>query len=208
MIDGNTDNNQKIDYDKKRIEYSSRYRFWTERAIKQLSFENNLLLTVAIAALGYFWKEKPANYYILIKFDNSPNWPILFFVLGTIFVSVSIFFGFMLSLSRLYDMRLTRHILSLRQSAAKEKYLLADAELLDSNYVRQFYTMFKVFLNYRNYKIPKSYIESKNNNLTERFNKIRQYAKDFGDLSWCNLKIQAFAFLFGILFYAALIIIE
>lgn len=62
----------------KRQEYQERYRFWTDKRISQLSFHNNLLLTLGIALIGYFWSERSSIYTKLVIDFNEIDWIVTF----------------------------------------------------------------------------------------------------------------------------------
>ena len=64
------------------MEYQERYRFWTEKRISQLSFHNNFMLTLAIAAIGYLWSERSSVYTQLqINLNADIDWTVLIFLL-------------------------------------------------------------------------------------------------------------------------------
>ena len=50
------------DKSQKISEYQERYRFWVDKRISQLSFHNNILLTLGLVVFGYFWSERKTVY--------------------------------------------------------------------------------------------------------------------------------------------------
>lgn len=108
-------------------EYSERHRFWSDQAVKQTTFSNNVLLTISIAVLGYFFVNRGVVYKVLILDSALPiNPPVALFVGGTLLVTISMLFGLLVSFSRLYDFRLTRPILLTRKGAMEDCYILPD----------------------------------------------------------------------------------
>ena len=99
-------------------EYQRRYQFWSERAVEQFSFSNNLLLTISIVTLGYFYKEGKeefTNLSIWWPCSGSFDLEATLFSIGTIFTGLSVIFGLIVTLARLYDFKLTRHITLIRK---------------------------------------------------------------------------------------------
>lgn len=88
-------------------EYSENHKFWQDKAIQQLSFTNNLLLTISIGFLSFsFNKDLLSN----LKFTLTDfNLSITFYSLSLLSIVLAVGFGFIMLLTRLYDMRLTRH---------------------------------------------------------------------------------------------------
>ena len=102
-------------------ENHDRYRFWSDKKISQLSFHNNLLLTLGVAAIGYLWKERDSVYKtLIIDFHSSIDWKVFLFFVGIAILFLSLLSGFLLSLSRLYDLRMTANIVLTRRLAEKE----------------------------------------------------------------------------------------
>ncbi len=104
-----------------KLKLQEQYRFWTDKKVSQLSFHNNLLLTLGLVVVGYFWSEKNSVFSKLVIDCNAEiDWSIVISILGFAFIIVSIMAGFILSLSRLYDLRLTSNI-SLTKMRAADK---------------------------------------------------------------------------------------
>ena len=102
----------------KHYDYQRRYQFWSERAVEQFSFSNNLLLTISIATIGYFYKEGKEefkNLSIWWPYSGSFDLEATLFSIGTIFTGLSVIFGLVVTLARLYDFKLTRHITLIRK---------------------------------------------------------------------------------------------
>jgi len=61
--------------EKKIQEYQERYRFWADKRITQLSFQNDFLLTLAVAVIGYLWSER-GNVYtnLIVDFNREVDW--------------------------------------------------------------------------------------------------------------------------------------
>ena len=74
-------------------EYSERHRFWTDLAVKQTTFSNNILLTISIAVFGYFFINRGVIYKVLVlDFALPIDRPAALFVVGTLLILFSILF--------------------------------------------------------------------------------------------------------------------
>ena len=137
-------------------EYSERHRFWTDQAVKQTTFSNNILLTISIAVFGYFFVNRGVVYKVLVlDFALPINPPVVFFIVGTLFITISMMLGFLLSFTRLYDFRLTRHILLTRKRAMKECYILPDNELPEESFCQLFMGFLSIIFKFDKYRIRK-----------------------------------------------------
>jgi len=106
-------------------EYQERYRFWSDKRISQLSFQNNIFLTIGLAVMGYFWKERNDIYTeIIIDSKLQVDWEIVIFLIGMALLLYSILAGMFLAVSRLYDLRITSNILLTRKRGNLEYWLI------------------------------------------------------------------------------------
>jgi hypothetical protein len=141
-------------------EYQERYRFWSDRRISQLSFHNNLLLALGMAAIGYFWKERDSVYKnLIIEFASPIDWKVFLFFVGIAILFLSVLSGFLLSLSRLYDLRLTANIVLTRRRYAEKEMDLKDQPPLGTGFLSSLNSLWSVFWKYREYEITKTTIE-------------------------------------------------
>ena len=181
--------------EKKIQEYQERYRFWADKRISQLSFHNDFLLTLAIAVIGYLWSERSNVYMKLrIDFNGEIDWTVVFFLLGLIAVALSICSGLFMSLSRLYDLRVTSNVLLARKRSTENGTELNDDEFSQFCFSRAMKNLLCVLWRYQNYEVTTRDI-SDSNGFQSKFTKLRQMSRDFGDLTWCLLRWQT-AFLF------------
>lgn len=82
-------------------------------AINQLSFANNLLLTLAVGFLTLGIDRKDFE-TLSFSAHSSFSWSKLSLILMLVFFIISIIGGVFVMFSRLYDFRITRYILSIR----------------------------------------------------------------------------------------------
>lgn len=185
----------------KKQEYQDRYRFWSDKRIAQLSFHNNLLLTLGIAVIGYFWSERNNIYTkLIIDCEADIDWIIVFFLIGIMSAVVSVTTGFILSLSRLYDLRLTSNITLTRKRAIDKSVEIKDKDTQKTGFIQSFLVLIAVLWDYQEYKIRKCEIEN-TVVFQDKFNKIRQKSSDLGASTWGLMKWQTLSMLIAFIFF-------
>lgn len=198
---------ESIDKNKLR-EYQERYRFWTDKRISQLSFHNNLLLTLGFAIVGFFWAKRYSIYTNLaINTGDDIDWIVLFFVAGSLALFISIILGFLLSVSRLYDLRLTSNIALTRKWALKEDVTIKDEILLHSKFIDIIKNIIEIFRKFSVIKINKRDITN-DEKFQEKFKNLRQKSHDIGNSTWCLLKWQTSFMLIGMTLFIILMVLK
>lgn len=165
--------------EKKTEEYQNRYRFWNDKKISQLSFLNNFMLTISIALIAYIWT-KEINFYI----TSYIKWKITFLFLTLVLSFISTLSGFILAMSRLYDLRLTSNILLARKRALKNDIKLNAKKNQKHNFWNSLKILFNIVWDYENYKIGSNDINN------EKFSKVQEASQAVGNLTWKLLNIQ------------------
>lgn len=202
-------NNENNDSRNKIQEYNERYRFWVDKRVAQLSFHNNLLLTVGIAIIGYFWKERNSVYrHILIDSSLPVDGTVVLFCLGITAATFSIIFGFILSMSRLYDLRLTANILLTKKRLAAKNIDLQENQQSEPSFLSSMQSLMSVFWCYSHYKITKNHIADDQKELESRFNRLRQKSSDLGYATWALLKVQTLCALVSVVVLVVVLIIK
>lgn len=194
--------------DKKQEEYSERQRFWSDKSIQQLSFSNNLLLTIAIAAIGYFFGKREKVYKKLIIDNSLPiDLTTTLFVVGSMFIGLSILGGILLALTRLYGFRLSRHISLTRKRACKAGKLLNDERLRPPPLRTAICDIFYVFFKYENVTIYRQEYRTQYKIITKKFKVLRKLSLSFDKATWFLLNFQFVLFTVGILMYVIVTVI-
>ncbi len=128
--------------------YDERHRFWTEQALNQFGTASNFFFLISLGFIAFlFGKEQISD---IFSFEGSGiDFSLLFFAFSILFAAVSLIASAITVLSRLYDLRLTRHIIWTRKRYY-DKYskLLSDAFIDLSGYnrwyqLRNFITTFR-----------------------------------------------------------------
>ncbi|HEM48572.1 MAG TPA: hypothetical protein ENO27_00035 [Caldithrix sp.] len=180
-------------------EYTQRHRFWTNLVLNQFGFSLNLFITISIGFLGYLISTKDKYPEIVIDFNQSVNWNLVFYVFTLILVFISILSGSISIISRLYDLRLTRHIIWTRKAVFKKlNKFLPDSyiNLKNESLIRTFIKVifFKIeFIG----EINADNFES----IKLQFENIRKQSKILGRISWRAHKVQIVILVISVLIY-------
>lgn len=196
-----------FEFNQKLTEYTIRNNFWTDKTITQLGYSINLFTTFGIALLGFLIGKKCYYPYLDIGCDSEFSLNLTLYLISILLVFISIFFGVKSILSRLFDFRITRHIALIRKrflSKNKDNVfgnrkmgLLSD-EIIDisnMNYNSIFFFYLKGKFDFINDS------DFENNNIHEKFKKLRTDSKVLGDITWKTHRFQMVIFVLGIFFY-------
>ena len=189
----------------KKREYIERNRFWTDKAITQLGFSINLFTTFGIGFLAFL---KPTtDIQIVSEIVNSCNVGTnsIFKILPTILITISISLGFISILSRLYDLRITRHLSLIRKrffSDKKGKGLIKTNFETNNNpnycfiFIKTMFCKIDLIKN-EDYNTDTSNSEK----LKAKFHLLQEQATILGDITWKSHKLQILFFIISIFSY-------
>jgi hypothetical protein len=171
-----------------------------------------LLLTISIATLGYFYKEgkvEVKNITIWLPFLNSFDLKATLFSIGTIFTGASVILGLVVTLARLYDFKLTRHITLIRKRICIDHVkVFPDKTLKDRKIRESLSDLIKILFKYGEIKISQSDCQAFDDNLRNKFLALRTITNGFGKLSWVAFNFQFSFFLFGLSSYIFFILLR
>jgi uncharacterized membrane protein YbhN (UPF0104 family) len=186
-------------------EYHEREVKWTDKALNQLSFFNNLLLTLGVGFLSFSYKNYSFNG---LTFDlKSPNWSLTFITFSIILLVFSIITGLLVAINRLYDFRVTRNINQIRHRMMEHSSIK-----LDESSSEKFDQLRRIILPFQTMiSIPTITMEECKgfNNLTEHqksiikclFKELRNIAHNLGINSWQKTIWQILYFAVSITLY-------
>ena len=179
-------------------EYQERHRFWADKTLTQFGFSNNFFLIAAIGILAFVLKEIETDKQIELSLQNI-NWKITLARTSALLAFTSICFGTTTMLSRLFDLRLTRHINTIRIKAFNKKN---GNKTLDDDYISiKGFSLVFTFLEtliYKHYYIKDS--EIKNDKIIKcKFKELRKRALILGRFSWKCFYYQISILIFSVL---------
>lgn len=184
-------------------EYKENQKEWRDISVNQLSNANNILLTFSSALLVFILDKSKFN---KIYFNSTQNidWNIFNYWASVFLLSLSILYGFFVLISRLYDARISRHIVLTRQRYFKEFQNQEDKELPrnnfnDFNFCDRIIVLKEVLF----CKLPfiKSERISTGKEIIVDFQRLRKISKVLGTATWKWTKIQFGLFLLSGLIY-------
>jgi len=192
--------------DTKTQEYQERYRFWSDKRISQLSFHNNVLLTIAVAIIGFFWQKLTrVRQNSFTCFDvQFIDWKVVLFLGGMLLMALSIAAGIFLSLSRLYDLRITANIVLTRRRLIEERpdEKVVDEDLTINSFLTSICSLFTLICKWDDYEIRREEIKGSDiKMLQKKFTDARQKSDDLGNSTWKLINWQTVCFFLSILLF-------
>ena len=195
--------------DQKKLRQLQKYRTarneYRTIAINQLSFANNLLLTLAVGFLT-LGIDKQDFKTLSFRFTEHPSAEKFFLVLFIASMTFSIFWGVKVMFSRLYDFRLTRYILTIRVRILDKYNKKLGYEILRETTKRDRQESFKSALGTRYHKFSQDEIDNFPSNQSvfeNHFKTLREIAQDLGNASIKWTQYQSISLLLGVLFLLA-----
>ncbi|MCG8784961.1 hypothetical protein G1K52_04200 [Tenacibaculum finnmarkense] len=189
----------------KEKEYNEIHYFWKDKVLTQLGFSINFFLTFGIAFLIYLLKQRSSYGKLIINTENSPDYGFTFYLICVFLTFLSVVCGGIAIISRLFDLRITSHILSIRKKTLEKfgeklsnESLCADNFNIYYKFIELFFTRFKG-LNDNSYN---SFEKVK-----KEFLKIRLTARELGKLTWKSHKRQIILFFTAFVIYGIKLII-
>lgn len=168
--------------------YDRREAFWSEQSLNQLGYSINFFLTVGLGFLAFLISERTSYPKFQIINAGDVEWKLVFYYLTLIALFISLLYGCTSIISRLYDLRITRHITGIRKIALKvlDKYFPeGELDLPKENLTSVF---FKIICNEINFiHITK---DSNFEIITKDFINLRKQAKLLGRITWKAHKRQ------------------
>jgi len=200
------------DIDQKIEEYRERNIRWSDAALNQLSFYNNLLLTLSVGFLSFSF-DKCSFKGIRLSFE-AVSWSHTFLVWSVILIAISIMLGLFVAINRLQDFRVSRQITLSR--FRMRKYL---NEPLDEDTPDEFNSWRRLTLAFHSYpkikieeyktcktneesdELKKKEKEKAIKNIKFKFRELRNIAHNLGRTTWKLTVGQTTCFAISILFY-------
>nr|WKN40248.1 hypothetical protein K4G66_16260 [Tunicatimonas sp. TK19036] len=180
-------------------EYSERHRFWANQALSQLGYSINLFTTLGLALLTYLFKIRENYGEIRIGYNQPIDWTITFYVSSLTFSVTTVILGLISVTSRLYDIRITRHLIWTRKRAMKNsKWFLPEGfiDLTKSSKIGNYIKTLTIKIRW----IETEHLKNKDV-LKLKFNDLRIQAKLLGELAWGSHKLQLLTIFLSILLY-------
>lgn len=174
--------------------YEERYRFWTDKALGQLSLSIEILFTLTVAVLGYVLSnDNNLGNFCWCFSDCVVSFKMGALLASILFILTSTFYGMLSLISRNLDLRLTRHIAFLRKSNHTNiKDGTADKKCFC------FWGLLKLFFS-DNLSIARE--DYSNDDFMTRFNKLRGNTNRLGELTWVYNRYHIVFLFLGLVFY-------
>jgi hypothetical protein len=190
-------------------EYSERNIRWADRTSSQMSFYNNLLLTLGIGFLSFAYQDSKV---LSLEFSlKDIDWSLTTYALSILTVMFSVIAGFVASISRLYDFRITSRVNLIRKRVFEHSNLKID-ERTPKEF--SFWQNMGLFYKLLFEKYPRITLEQckawKNDeeNLNMKFIELRTLSYNLGLRTWNRVKWQTFLLMIAVILYAVSILLS
>ena len=178
----------------------------TEKSVNQLSFFNNLILTLGVGFIAFGYKniDLKSLTFTLSNIDCAMTLSFL----SILSMALSIILGLFVGLNRLWDFRITRQINQIRQNmyehsqkkldeSTPQRYNRYDRVTLYCRLFREKYPR----INIEQCKAFKNYDTAKQKKIEENFRELRKITHNLGLNTWSKTKYQTFFFGVGIFLF-------
>ena len=179
------DENEK---DRSLNKYEERLRFWTEQSLNQVGYSLNVFLSIELAFLAYLISQRGDYPKLHIYFSQSISWKLVSYYGIIVLLFIAVLICSSAILTRLYDLRITRHLALVRKRCLKifTRYLPED--YLDIAHLRPVSSFRKAlfgeieFIHFRSDTTYESIVPA--------FQELRSHAKKLGDFTWFTHNLQ------------------
>lgn len=179
-------------------QYRERNIRWRQESLGQLSFINNLILSLGVGFITFAHNEEVLKSVLVLEIYK---WSVFFIVL-------SIFVGILVALNRLRDFRITSHIDRIRYLVYKYSREKLDEEI--SEPYRWLKKFFLLFCRYSRITLKQCQDFNKDiqikDEIKNNFKELRKVAYQFGRNTWFLTYSQIILFLIGIMLFGSSII--
>lgn len=179
--------------------YKERNKFWTNQAINQFGYSINLFFTLGLAFLSFQVSKRIEFDELYINCKCGVNWKLIFYYISIFSVFLSVLFGGVSVISRLTDLRITRHILDTRIKTI-ENFSYTIPNEPRNNCKDNFFEKI-CFL----YKIEKKFLIEKDFENFEtvfiKFQNLRELNNKIGKFSWELHKKQVICLVISLIVY-------
>lgn len=187
------------EFEKKYTEYTNRSLFWTDKTQSQIGYSINLFTTIGVASLGYLISNRDKFPKLYLDCNSPLNGVLVLYFCALFTILLSVGAGIISVLSRLYDYRLTRHIvLSRKRFLAKKKDLIKSKEI-DITRESHWKCFKKTVFGNINFIVEDDYNSTET--LLKKFDDLRKDSKILGNITWNMHKNQIILFVCGSLLY-------
>jgi len=186
-------------------EYDERHHFWRDKVLSQLGFSINFFITFGIALLIYLLDQRKNYNKLIINSENPIDYNFTFYLLCVLLISSSVIYGGIAIVSRLFDLRITSHILKIRKNILRKsgkklpnKFPCTENFNISKEFLKLLFTEFRGIKeeDYDNYEKVK-----------KEFLRMRTTTQKLGKLTWKSHNRQIILFFITILIYGIKLII-
>ena len=181
--------------------YDERHRFWTEQSLNQFGTTCNFFFLISLGFMAYlFDKDQTSS---LFKFEGtSIDFGLLTFGFSILFALISLVASSITVISRLFDLRLTRHIIWTRKRYYDGKSKLLSDAFIDLTKYGRWYQLRNFITTFRSesFVISDADIE-KTPEFHQKFDQLRTRNLLLAKFSWWSLGVQILTLILSLICY-------
>jgi len=194
-------------------EYHQRNVRWTDKALAQLSYFNNLMLTLSVGFISFSYKilEIQKLIFSIKNIDLSST----FMILSLIAMFLSTVKGIVISLNRLMDFRITRQVVQIRQrmlehadrkmdESTPKKMPWCERQMLIKKLYKQYYPEISI----EDCKYYKEKNTSEKKRIDGDFEELRKISHNLGINTWKGTYCMVIFFGLSLFFYLLSILVR
>ena len=182
--------------------YDERNRFWTEQALNQFGNTSNFFFLISLGFFAFLFENNDIKDLFKIVLDNEFKFSKFSLVIAIILAVISIITSAITVLSRLHDLRLTRHTIWIRKKSYdkyNKEYPDDYIDVDDKSFCNQIVNFFET-ISTRKYFIKDNEIVDQTI-INDKFAELRLRNLLLARFSWKMMNAQFVTLALSILFY-------
>ena len=169
-------------------EYERREIYWSEQSLNQLGYSINIFFTIGIGLLAYLIGQRDGYPKLYFVKGGAIDWSLAIYLLVILMTFLSTILGVVAIISRLNDLRITRHITYVRRKVLEQHNLYLPDDF--QNFKRFDKIMSLIDTTFKPIRFIKFDGEFNYSRVYADFNLLRLQCKLLGQLTWQTHKWQ------------------
>ncbi len=187
------------EYKEKISGYDDRHKFWAGHAIKQFGNSINFFTTLGIGLVAFLIEKSSEIGNISIDFNGDIIWSQLWYVVSVVFAILTVVLGLIAVMTRLYNIRITRHLIWVRKSRFKKVHKFLPEGYIEISTKKLLRSLLEIL--FVQIKWIKKVDGKDSKQLIKNFEELRCQSKLLGELAWKCHKLQLLTIVLSLIFY-------
>ncbi|WP_286775079.1 MULTISPECIES: hypothetical protein [Sphingobacterium] len=183
--------------------YDERNRFWTEQALNQFGSASNFFFLICLGYFAYLFEKNDIKGLFTWNLNSKFSLQNFFLIIAVLTSTLSLIAGSLTVLSRLHDLRLTRHIVWIRKKSFdnyQKEYNEDDIDIDKYYFYKQFLNLITTVFSRRHF-IKQSEIKY-DPKIDMKFLELRKRCLLLARFSWKMINTQFLSLLISLILYS------